>query len=300
MEMYFRTRWFYTDRIVFISKAKPTDKCHLKIQFEGGIETKSMGTINDLKLKFTKTCKPNIRKNVDGKEDFNGVMYFPMSNDEYRKQWGHIDLIVTELQNKSGYISEVYYIDSQRLLKVLDELSEIGMFEDKHSNRYFTRDYFKYGISVEDMSNVFGLIVSVDRVFWKNKNFLIKGSKIPYPKYMEGRRNCQFITEWDTKPEFKKLYWKNFTLRGSSDQSKPVVVQNIKTKKSMIFPSVTSAVVSLSESVGKKITPSSFYNLLTGRQKSVITPKGRLTAWYYYGKSSEEVREELLKNQKTG
>ncbi len=62
------------------------------------------------------------------------------------------------------------------------------------------------------------------------------------------------------------------------DRSKAVIITAADTGRSFEFPSIVAASRELSQSIGHNISECAIRDVVKGRSKTIITPKGRLTA----------------------
>lgn len=272
MEMYFRTRWYFNDQMVTILKAKPRDGCHLVIN--------GLRESGQMKLKFTTICKPIEHSDeLGGKKTLPSLKLTP-PYEKYLKTWNGIDLIVAEVQSSLSYESIVYYLNAPKLLDVIRQTLSTDFFETDTGN-FVSIPLFQFGFPLENLEQYFGVFEAVDRINWAKKLITIEITKLPMPAYMENRKTVQFLSEWKgASEETKKLYWPSFKLQTYTDQSRPIVVKVLKTGKEFTYPSIRNAVKVLSEESGKKLCRTSFDNVLAGRARTIITPKGRITVRY--------------------
>lgn len=271
LEMYFRTRWYFDDQLVTIQKAKPRDGAHLVIN--------GLRDDGPLKMKLTTICRP-----IEHADELGGIqtlhsLKMPQSLARYAKTWKGVDLLVAEVYEPDDQESLVYYLDAQKLLRTVKRTGEADFI--RTANKHICREHFRFGISLADLDSEFELIEEVDRIRWKQHMITIELCKLPLPKYMQERRNVRFISHWTGASErTKRRYWSSFKLSPLTDQSRPVVVKSIDTGREVEFPSIKAAVEGVSEAVGKKLCRGSFDNVLTGRAKTIRTPRGRITVRY--------------------
>ena len=272
MEMYFRTRWYFNDQMVTILKAKPRDGCHLVIN--------GLRASGPMKMKLTTICQPIEHSDqLGGKNTLHSLKLTPPF-EKYIKTWQGIDLIVAEVQQPETYSSTVYYINASKLLDVIEQTMKTD-FVPTDTGHYVCRAHFVFGIPLERLETDFGVFEAVDRVEWNRKNINIGPTTLPLPDYLNGRKKVQFMSEWKgASEETKKLYWGEFKLLTHTDQSRPVIVKVLHNQKELRFDSIKDAVETMSHVSGKKLCRGSFDNVLTGRAKTIRTPKGKITVRY--------------------
>jgi hypothetical protein len=272
LEMYFRTRWYFDDRFVTIQKAKPRDGCHLVLNGLRGM--------GQLKLKLTTICRP-----IDHSDELGGIqklhsLKMPLSIDKYIKTWNGIDLLVAEVPDPVLRESMIYYINGRKLLDTVKQTRKTD-FVRTQNDKYITLANFRLGIALSELESAFGMIEGIDRIDWGRRMITIEMSKLPVARYMKDRKYVQFKSEWkNASPETKALYWDKFTLLPFTDQSRPVIVKSIDTGREMSFDSIKDAVETMSMVVGKELCRGSFDNVLSGRARTIRTPKGKITVRY--------------------
>ena len=272
LEEYFQTRWFFKDALVQVKKAKPQYKCDLVIFNTPGKEL--------IKCKYTSICRPMIHKGIGilGFEDVEQTVYclhLPRKSEDYKKTWKGIDYVIAEENRKDEKKSILYYIDANKLLTLINQLiSEQAIFIEGREIIYH-RENLVAGVPMEDLVSIFDIVDMVDEINWAKREVRIVFSKLPVSSHIDIKKPIKFRSIWD--PSFTK-YWPSFKLRRSADRSKVVIITSLDTGRSFEFPSIVAASRELSQSIGHNISECAIRDVVKGRSKTIITPKGRLTA----------------------
>lgn len=272
LEEYFKTRWFYTDALVNIEKAKPQFRCDLLIT---NVPTKEF-----IKCKYTTICKPMVHKGIGilGFEDVEQSVYclhLPRKSEDYKKTWKGIDYVIAEENRKEEKKTVIYYIDAPKLIAIINQLISDQAIQIDGTEILYHRENLVAGVPMEDLVSVFGIVDMVDEIDWAKKEVRIVFSRLPISSHLDAKKAIKFRSIWD--PKYKN-YWPSFKLRRSGDRSKPVIITSIDTGKSIEYPSIAVASRKFSELIGHNVSEGAIRDVVKGRSKTIITPKGRLVA----------------------